>query len=86
MRKPKIKIIARDRKDKNDKAKANLLQQVMDYQVEQGRFQGVIDSITAIQVYLKLCYGDMVVVPSSMWDRILNELVKLEIENIEKSS
>lgn len=81
--KPKITIRARNSNDKEDKHKAEMLQKVFDYHNEQGRFHKVVDSIVAIQVYLNRVYGDRVVVPSSMWNKILEEVVRLEIENME---
>lgn len=75
--KTKIKITALK---KEDKKFAKHMEKVLEHEFD--KFEGIISAMTSARVYIDTAYP-FVKLPDSIWDRILEEAVRMEIKRIE---
>lgn len=74
MKKPKIKVIAVDKKDKKN---AKILAKVLDYQWK--RYEGIITAITTTRMAIESIYA--IKTPDRGWNKILEEVIQLDIKD-----
>ena len=76
MSKMKIKVTALQ---KSDKKSARALEQVINANTD--KYHGVISALAAIEVAVPAIYGKNVTVPHNMIERVMIEVVQLEVFN-----
>lgn len=67
------KLIA---KSSGDDERQAVLQEFLDYQYE--KYQGVIESLSVLNPYLKAVYGIENAIPQNMLDKALEEIIRVE--------
>lgn len=77
MKTTKIKITPRDKKDAQDVKNTKLLEELLNQEYE--KYEGVISALMRIKILMPVLYGDEVKVPENMINNVLEELLKLEI-------
>ena len=71
----KIRITPSNRKDKQDKKTAKLMEDFLNH--EHKRFEGILDAMISARAYLKVAYG--IETTNKIWERIMEEVIKHDI-------
>ena len=77
-----VRIYPTDRNNKKDKRLAKQLEKVFNDQQE--KYKGIVDAIVSARNYIEEVY--MIQTPDDIYDRILEEVIRLEIGNMKESN